>query len=412
MKEIITSLDVGSNSIKIVVGEMVKEKLNVLCCCEVKSKGIKKGLVVNPEEALLSLKEAFKKCEEVLEVKISKVIMCVPSYFAEFIICEGYTTITRDNKIINGDDILRALQACVYNKVPSNKELISIMPLEFYIDNKEKTNDPKGKTANRLSAKAVISIVPKKNVYNLLNLLENMGISVVDISFNALADYYEFKKEEYKDKVVAVINIGSEKTEIGIINKNTLVAVENLPYGGKNIDRDIAYIYNINRETAKSLKEKFALAHKRNSNTSDTEEVINKEGEKIKINQYEISEIVYSRIKEILEFAKKQINLLTKREISYIIITGGTTEVCDFQIILDEIFYKNVSISEIKEMGVRNNKYSSVLGLIKYYYSKLNFRSKIATTINEEEQNIMFTKKKKINENNLLGKIYGYFFDN
>ncbi len=412
MKEIITSLDVGSNTVKIVVGEVIKEKLNVLCCCEVKSKGIKKGIVVNPEEAILSLREAFKKCEEVLEIKISKVIMCVPSYNAEFIVGEGYTTITRENKIINGDDILRALQACVYNKVPSNKELISIMPIEFSIDNNEIISDPKGKEGTKLFAKAVISISPKKNVYNILNLLENIGINVVDISFNSLADYYEFKKEEYNDKLVAVINIGSEKTEIGIVNKNTLVAVETLPYGGRNIDRDIAYIYNMNRDTAKSLKEKFAYAHKRNSSTSETEEVLNKDGEKIKINQYEISEVVYSRLKEILDFAKKQINLLTKREISYIIITGGTTEVNDFQIILDEIFNKSVHTPEIKEMGVRNNKYSSALGLMKYYYSKLNFRGKLASTISEEEQNVMFTNKKKINENNLLGKIYGYFFDN
>lgn len=412
MKEIITSLDVGSNTIKIVVGEIIKTKLHVLCCYEVKSSGIKKGLVVNPEEAIISLKEAFKKCEEVLEIKITKVVMCVPSYYAEFIIGEGYTTITREEKIVNGDDILRALQACVYNKIPNNKELISIMPVEFYLDDEVAVKDPKGMNANKLSAKAVISIAPKKNVYTLLNLLENLGVNVVDISFNSLADYYEFKKEEYDNELGAIINIGSGKTEVSIINKGALAAVENLPYGGRNIDRDISYIYNISREIAKDLKEKFALAHRRNASTSETEEVTNKDGENIKINQYEISEIVYSRIKDILEFAKKQINLLTKREISYIIITGGVTETSDFQKILDEIFNKNVQKQEVKEMGVRNNKYGSAIGLIKYYHSKLNFRGKMATTISTEEQSRLFVKKKKFNENNLLGKIYGYFFDN
>lgn len=412
MKEIITSLDVGSNSIKIVVGEMIKSKLNVLCCCEVKSSGIKKGLIVNPEEAIISLKEAFKKCEEVLEIKITKVVLCVPSYSAEFIVSEGYTTITREEKIVNGDDILRALQACVYNKVPNNKELISIMPVEFILNDEEVVKDPKGKNANKLSAKAVISIAPKKNIYDVLTLLEQLGVSVVDISFNSFADYYQFKKDEYDNELGAIINIGSEKTEVGIINKGTLVAIENLPYGGKNIDRDIAYIYNIDRNTAKDLKEKFALAHKSNASTSETEEVSNKDREKIKINQYELSEIVYSRIKDILEFAKKQINLLTKREISYIIITGGVTETSDFQKILDEVFNKNVHKQEIKEIGVRHNKYSSAVGLIKYYYLKLNFRGKLATTISAEEQRGLFVKKKKFNENNLLGKIYGYFFDN
>ena len=61
MREIITSLDIGSNTVKLVVGEMIKEKLHVLCCCENKSKGIKKGLVINPEELSVVLKETIKK---------------------------------------------------------------------------------------------------------------------------------------------------------------------------------------------------------------------------------------------------------------------------------------------------------------------------------------------------------------
>ena len=70
-----------------------------------------------------------------------------------------------------------------------------------------------------------------------------------------------------------------------------------------------------------------------------------KTGEHIKINQYEVSDIVYSRIREILELAKKQINLLTKKEISYIIITGGTTEMEGFSKVYKEIFGKNAEIS-------------------------------------------------------------------
>jgi cell division protein FtsA len=360
----------------------------------------------------LVLKELLKKCEEIIETKISKIILCVPSYGVEFIIGEGYTTINREENKVVGEDILRALQASAYNKIPSNKELISLMPLEFKLDDETVVNDPKGKTCNKLNVKSLISLVPKKTTFGILSVLESLGITAVDLCFNTMADYYEFRNDNNKDKLGAVINIGSEKTEVGIINKGILVAVDTLFYGGKNIDRDISYIYNISRSDAKRLKERFALAHKANASTSETEEVLTKDNETIKVNQYEISEIVYSRIKEILDFSKKQINILTKREISYIIITGGTTEISDFQKVLDESFNKNVVLQTVTEVGVRNNKYSSVLGFIKYYHSKLNFRSKLATTLTEEEQSGLFVKKKKINDSNLLGKIYGYFFDN
>ena len=137
-----------------------------------------------------------------------------------------------------------------------------------------------------------------------------------------------------------------------------------------------------------------------------------KANEHIKINQYEVSEIVYSRIREILELSKKQINLLTKKDISYIIITGGTTEIEGFAKVYREIFGKNLELSKVNELGVRNNKYSSALGLIKLYAEKLKFRGLIASTINEAAQEELFSEKRKIDGNSLLGKVYSYFFDN
>ena len=180
--------------------------------------------------------------------------------------------------------------------------------------------------------------------------------------------------------------------------------------GSRNIDRDICYIYDINRKRAVELKEKFALFHKRNASTSWSEDVLNNKDESIKINQYELSEIIYSRVREILELAKKQINLLTKLEISYIIITGGTTEGNDFNLAIEEIF-GDIKTYKVNEIGCRHNKYSSVLGFIKFYHDKLSFRNKLAYTVDKEIQDELINNKKS-NNSSILGKIYGYFFNN
>ena len=209
----------------------------------------------------------------------------------------------------------------------------------------------------------------------------------------------------------AVINIGDEKTEVSIFKKGILIETENIDIGGKNIDRDICYIYDINRSKAKELKEKFALGHKRNASTSWSEDVLTNNEENNKINQYEISEIIYSRIKEILELSKKQINLLTKLEISYIIVTGGITEINDFNLIIEEVFGNEVGSYKVHEIGCRHNKYSSALGFIKYYHDKLTFRNKLAYTVDEELQKELLNTK-KTNNSSILGKIYGYFFNN
>ncbi len=412
MKQIITSLDIGSDTLKLVVAEMYNKRLNVLACSEVKSKGVKKGIIVNPELAFQSLEEAFKRCEEILEIKIKNVIVCVPAYYAEFELSEGYTSITRENGLINGEDIVRALQASVYNKVPANKELISIMPVEYIINETDVVKDPKNIQASRLTIKSVLSLAPKKNVYAIVSLLDNMGIKVSDISFNSLGDYNEFRTDDMEELQGAIINIGDEKTEVSIINKDVLIATQILEIGGKDIDKDIMYAYNIDRNTAIDLKENFALAHKTNASSNEMSEVMKKDGLKVKVNQYEITEIVYTKLKEILELSKKQINLLTKKENRYIIITGGTTELKDTKEVIEEVFGKLGILGEVKELGVRNNKYSSALGIIKCYYRKLSFRKKKASTMSEEEQEIIFNNKKKNINNTVLGKIFGYFFDN
>ncbi len=410
MKEIISSLDIGSSTVKLVVGEVYNDKVHVLCVSEVKSKGVKKGLIVNPEETLISLKELFQRTEEMMNISINKVILIVPSYSAEFIVTEGKSTITNEEGKVMPADIVRALQACVYNKVPANKEFVAITPIEYIINDEKKTKDPKGMSAKNIKVKAVLSLAPKKNIYTAVSLLDNIGVSVVDINFGSVCDYFEFKTSEMDKKNTAVINIGEDKTEVSVFKKGILVETENIDMGSRNIDRDICYIYDINRSRAVELKEKFALCHKRNASTSWSEEVLNNKDESVKINQYEISEIIYSRIREILELAKKQINLLTKLEISYIIITGGSTEGNDFNVVAEEVFGE-VKTYKVSEIGCRHNKYSSALGFIKYYHDKLAFRNKLAYTVDKEVQEELINSKKS-NNSSILGKIYGYFFNN
>ena len=151
-------------------------------------------------------------------MSVNKVILIVPSYYSEFLVTEGYSTITNSEGIIDTHDIIRTMQACVYNKVPNNQEFIAVTPIEFRIDEDKKVKDPKGMKAEKY-CKAVLSLAPKKYVYTAISLLENIGVSVIDINFGSVCDYFEFKNEEMDKKNTAVINIGEEKTEVSIFKK-------------------------------------------------------------------------------------------------------------------------------------------------------------------------------------------------
>ena len=427
MRKIIASLDIGDAWIKLVVGEMFKGKLNILSCIELPSRGIKSGFVVNPESATEVLEELFNMAEETIGIKPEKVVVSIPSNGAESFMAESY--IQYFNQVIKDGDLIRLTldgenrisilvresdhYFSVYKKYSDSYELVNVTPTKYQLDDNMIVTNPVGMKAEKLGVKAVALIIPKKNIAAIAKCLEKIHISIVDIAIGPLGDYYEFQNKNYKSEVGAVINLGDSKTEVSIFNRGIMTSVEVIPMGGEKIDKDLSYVYKIKKADSVYLKENMCLADKSLALVTESMIFEERNGEKIKINQYDASEIVESRLEEILNLAKKQINLLTKKEISYIIVTGGVSETAEFKNILNEVF-DDAIIGEVPEIGARNNKYATSLGLIKYYDSRMRLRNRDFSIFSVEEQEELSGIHKKVNfsENSILGKIFGYFFDN
>lgn len=414
MRKIIASIDMGSNSLKLIVGEFVRNKLNILAVSESITEGIKNGYVTNPELVIKSLKEVFQASEEMIGLPIKKVIATVPSQNATFEISEGTTSITNEEKIIKSSDIIRAMQAASYNKISLEEELACIIPTSFKINEEEIVANPINHEAEKLQVKTVLVTVPKKNVHPLIDCIEKIGVEVIDIALTSLGDYACLKNTDMKSKTGIIVNIGKDTTTISVFNKGILLNTSVLELGSQNIDNDLAFIYKISKNEAEKIKENLSLAHPRMASPSTKQTLTNQLGETIEVNQYDVSCIANSRLEELLKLVKKQINLLTKKEIHYIMITGGVTEMADFSILVEEIFGHHAKIANVTNLGARNNKYSAAIGLIKYYERKMRLRNKIFSIFNLEEQEELSGVGHKINfsENSILGKLFGYFFDN
>lgn len=412
MKHIYTSLDIGSDTIKIVVCELYQNKLNLLAASSFKSKGIKKGLITDVELATSSVKSAITEVEEMLGIRIKKIITSVPSFNAEYSIIKSNIKITNGDSIVTSDDIMKSLEVAVKSNPYTLREMVTILPIDYSLDDKAFIKNPKGMRGTNLGCRAVLVTTPKKNVYSVISLLENIGIEVVDISLNNIGDLYCFNNKKFEDKIGAIINIGSQITNISLYNKSILVKSSIVNQGGKNIDNDISYMYKVDIPTARNLKLKFALAHKKNASVNDIIEVKSAYDDHLKINQFELSEIVMSRLEEILNEAKKEINLLTSRKIDYIIITGGTSNMPGFEYIVNDIFGENANIGNVKMLGIRNNIYSSCIGNIVYFLSKLKLKNKDYSMISDNEvyQMTSVSSKKLSTSDSMLGKIFDFFF--
>ena len=415
MREIYTGIDIGSDSIKIVVSEFLDDRFNILASTNVRSTGIKKGLVVDKELAINSLKLALKEIEPSIGVKIDKAIVTVPANERRFSVVSGNTRINSEDGLVTGEDIVSSLEDAVIEKLQDKESLVTIIPITFTVDDKESVQDPKGLHGEYLEVKAVLAVAPKRTIIPFLEVFESCGIEVIDITFGSIGDYYEAKNNDLDKKLGAVINIGSEKIDVSIFNKGIIIKQDNIELGSKNIDKDISYIYGVDLTTSRTLKENFAVCSRRYADVNDVLEIETKSGDRVIINQYEISEIVESRVVELLKLAKKQINALTKRKISYIIVTGGISELTGFSYVVENTLGINANTLNITTIGIRNNKYSSAFGIIKYYHEKLKLREQTLSMFDEDKIDEMLNNKrsiKKTTNDTIVSKVFGYFIGN
>ena len=411
MSDIYTGIDLGTDSIKIVVCEKVEDKYHVLAAESYAATGIKNGFIIDIKNATNSVKNAVKKINEKLGIPISKVIACVPPYDCRMDIVSGNTTVVDENDI-SGLDVSNVMQDALKKYEFNDTELVTAMPIHFTIDEDTTVRDPKGLKGANLTAKVVVGTTPKDELLKILEVLKLSGLETIDICFSSFGDYYCFKEKNFDDEVGVVINIGEEATNVSIFNRGIQIKNGVIAVGSKNVDKDLTYAFKSKLTDSRKIKESFALATKDAVESDNTWTVKIDRQEEKKISQENATKVVEARVREILKLAKNEIKNLTNREIRYIIITGGLTELEGFPNLAEEIFGFIVRAKSIPVMGIRHNKYSSCFGIIKYFNDKLSLRGKDYNMFTNEEVKELLDLKKNTAFDNLSSKVLDHPQDN
>ena len=384
MGSIYTGIDLGTDSIKIIVCEKLGDKYNVLAKTSYPSKGIERGFISDIKSAANSIKSAVSEINEILGTKINKVIACVPPEDCKFDIVSGECDV-EDYNSISGKDVSKALLSALKGQDFGDYELVTSMPISFSIDGDDSVKDPKGLKGSTLETRVVVSSTPKESLYRILSVLKLAGLEVVDICYSSFGDYYALSSKKYDSLVGAIINIGENSTNVSVFNRGIQIKNGVIPLGSKIVDKDLTYVFKSKLSISRELKEKFAVALASYADSNDKWDLeLDKDNIK-EINQLGVSKVVEARVREILKLAKNEIKNLTNREIRYIIITGGLTELAGFQYLVEQEFGFVAKVGNITMIGIRHNKYSSCLGIIKYFNDKLNLRDKHYNMFSIEE---------------------------
>ena len=413
LKNVYTSIDIGSDSIKVVVCELHNNKLNFLATSSVKSKGIKKGLIVNADDAQASIKEAMEEIESLLGIKINKVIASVPANNAEFTFIKGEVKIINENNVVSSDDIVKVLQSSMKAKITPEKEMVTIIPIDFRLDDAEGMQNPLGHKASKLASRAIMVSTPKKNIISVLSVIESMGIEVVDIMINSIGTINALKTREMDSQVGSIVNIGAETINVALYNKGTIVKNSIIPIGSSAIDDNIAKAYNLTLDKARIVKERFAVCHTKYASKNDFYDVVNKDSKKIRINQAEVSALVSKRYCQLLELIVKEITSLSGKQLDYVMFTGGATNAYRFDMLIKDKLGKKASVGSVTMVGLRNNQNSAAVGNIIYFINKLKLKGKEYSMISEEDQDNLSSVNKNtanISSDSMLNKVVGYFF--
>lgn len=411
MDNVYTGIELGTNSVKVVVVSKHNGDYHTLASVSSKSSGIRNGQIEDTKLAVASVRNAMKQINEILGIKITKVIAAVPPTNCIMNIVVGSCDVI-DYDCITGEDVRNVLKDALTGHISDEYEVITASPISFKVDDAENIKDPKGMPGKVIEAKVVVSTLLKEPLYRILEVLKLSGLETIDIAFTSTGDYFTIKNDKRDSEVGAIINIGELSTNVSIFNRGIQIKNSTVPIGSFNVDKDLSYVFKVSFDDSRKLKETFAVSVASYADSNDVVSCTTNTGEIKEISQVAVSKVVQSRVDEILKLAKNEIKNLTKREIRYIIVTGGLSELAGFQYMVENVFELKAKLCNISVMGIRHNKYSSVLGVVKYFDDKLSLRGRSISMISDLDRESLIATDKRVTTNNVVSKVFGHFFDN
>ncbi len=259
-QNIITGLDIGTNSICTVIGLQREGGIEVIGLSTVKSEGVNKGVVSNIDATTAHIKQAIEEAELMAGVEIDSVIAGVSGVHIKGMNSKGMVTISRKDREISNDDVERAIMQAQTIQLPADREIIHVLPREFLIDDQEGIKDPVGIAGTRLEVEVHIITAAAAAVSNLKKAIDRAGLDVERIVLQSLAASEAALSADEKDLGVLLVDFGGGKTDVIVFNQSSVAHTSVLGVGAQHITQDISYGLKTPLNAAEQLKKRSGYA--------------------------------------------------------------------------------------------------------------------------------------------------------
>lgn len=328
--QIVAGLDVGTNTIKILVAQKKGKDLEVLSYAQMPSFGLRKGAVASIEETAKNIQSLVFGAERDCGRKITSVFVNIGGSRLYVTPSDGIISVSRADKVISQEDIDRVLQATKAINIPSNEDVLDVFPKEYIIDDQKEIRQPLGLTGTRLEAKVLLLCYFQSDFINLSQAVLNSKLQIDDIVPSPLAASEAVLTPQQKELGTALIDLGAATTSLAVFEEGQLIHFAVFPIGSANITNDIAIGLRTEVSIAEAIKKQhgtcvFMKTEKEKAEATKKKiEIVDKSAD-ISFTKKNLVDIIEPRVSEIFDLIQKELKKIGRQELlpGGIVLCGG-----------------------------------------------------------------------------------------
>ncbi|MBS1806867.1 MAG: cell division protein FtsA [Acidobacteria bacterium] len=386
----IVGLDIGTTNVRAVIAESLDGKLEVVGIGEAESKGLRKGVIVNPDAAVDSIKRAIEHAERTSGLHAEEAFVALGGSHIKGNNSQGVIAVSSRHREITREDIQRVIDGACAVSIPSGREIADVLPQEYTVDDQDGIGDPLGMLGSRLAVSVRIITSPIAAKQNIVTSVNRAGLMVSDMLLAPLAAAEAVLNDEDREFGTALVDIGGETTNLAIYQRGSVWHTAVFPIGGNHFTNDIAFGLRTPIPEAERIKREFGCTYRQlmdQQSAADMIEVPSVGGREPRLLSRDIlCGILEPRAEELLTQVQDEIRAsgFDRQLSSGIILTGGGSLLTGMVEVAEQIFDAPVRVSGAQDVGspfdeVATPGYSTAVGLAMYGMRRGNQHGQVKT---------------------------------
>lgn len=365
----VVGLDIGTTKICAIAGKEKTGRVEFISVESSPSYGLRKGVVVDMDLTVNSIKETLRKTEEKTGISVRSAYIGIAGGNIKGF--NAYGAIGIKGGEIKKDDVSRLMDSAGAVYVPVDREVLHIIPAGFRLDGRNGIMDPVGMHGKRLEVNAHIVTGSLASVQSLIRCCEAAGVEVADILFESLASAEAVLSRGEKEAGVILIDIGGGTTDISVYRDGVLRHTAVLSIGGNHLTNDIAVGLAVPHEEAEKIKKIYGCAWMELQDRNEIQNSVDRELRLGAAQMKYLTEIIQARTEELINLVKKEIEAVPYcSSVLSVVLTGGSSLLLGLRELTADIFKLPVRIGvpeDIADSGLVNSPvYATGVGLVRY----------------------------------------------